>query len=836
LSSVIPKEGKDRTDAVFTQSQVFLHAEQIRDRYIEKPLFAVNYLNELLISNNYQQSSHPDIIATYRIIDQLKRKSTEVKDDESVPSPPPEDQTTEIQEVGKDGEEKDLRNEIVQYYLPKQLVNAIMEIGGIPPDSIETQIGIAFLDIADYTYLSKFLSSKENQDVLNGLYTAFNFVLKRHGGYLNKIEGDSIMFQFGGLIDPNTKGKSDKEALEYIARELFYSCVEMQRVCILFNQANDSFIKDSDDEEAKRAIHRAYEIINFMRGNTDLSPTINALFQIRIRIGANIGNVMIGNFGPDGAKHWDVIGSPVIEAKRMESTAPIGGLRISEAFHDILNQNDIVNSYFNRFKREAKALVGEYAHISLEDLFKLSRVILKDKKDAEFVTYSVQVNPGLPEDITRQVELLLQKDEYGADRIISMMQYYRGNRYVIDALEKLFDRLGILLRKPQMFKGMYPQHYKKLVVKLNNNRKAIDNYIQDKYSLYDIFRAFGDYQDQIKFEKELDLLPVGFESYDQFMESEESRVNANFRFKIKSIIRKSHFFHVIFPLVFKIIRTSLLEFQYMQESTAQIMEETLEVVDEEMDELEELTIQEETGETVAAPPEDLDEIGDLEEVGEIEELEELEEPSGPEALNDSETAVVEELEEVSSLEEISELDEVEEFDDVGDLEELGELEELEDTAEIAELKELSGKKDDGSDLGKPVEVELVEDEGEELDELEEVGEPQQEEIVDGVEELEELEELEEIQDETEITPAAEEKPESARPMLPVEVEDVEELDDTGEMEELEELEEFEELEEVDSSPQTAAAELKPVEVEEISDLDEIGELEELEELEEVPDT
>ena len=59
-------------------------------------------------------------------------------------------------------------------------------------------------------------------------------------------------------------------------------------------------------------------------------------FQIRIRIGANIGEVMIGNFGPSGAKHWDIVGLPVINAKRMEATAPIGGLRISSEFFDIL--------------------------------------------------------------------------------------------------------------------------------------------------------------------------------------------------------------------------------------------------------------------------------------------------------------------------------------------------------------------------------------------------------------------------------------------------------------------------------------------------------------------
>ena len=45
----------------------------------------------------------------------------------------------------------------------------------------------------------------------------------------------------------------------------------------------------------------------------------------------------VGNFGPEGAKQWDVIGVPVIKAKRMESTAPVGGYRISEELFEILD-------------------------------------------------------------------------------------------------------------------------------------------------------------------------------------------------------------------------------------------------------------------------------------------------------------------------------------------------------------------------------------------------------------------------------------------------------------------------------------------------------------------
>ena len=65
------------------------------------------------------------------------------------------------------------REEIQKYYLNQQLVEAIYAHGEIPEQSKTTIVGVGFIDIADYTFLSKFLSPVENQVMLNGLYTAF---------------------------------------------------------------------------------------------------------------------------------------------------------------------------------------------------------------------------------------------------------------------------------------------------------------------------------------------------------------------------------------------------------------------------------------------------------------------------------------------------------------------------------------------------------------------------------------------------------------------------------------------------------------------------------------
>ncbi len=455
-----------------------------------------------------------------------------------------------------------LRQDIERYYLPRQLVNAIAEIGSIPNDSEEAIVGIGFLDIADYTFLSKFLSPNENQTVLNGLYSAFNWVLNKHGGYLNKLEGDSLMFQYGGPIDPHVRGLSEENAEKYIARELFYTCIELQRVCILFNQANDKFLYTEEESQTKEEIMKAFEIIRGLRSNEFLSPSINALFQIRIRIGASIGKVMIGNFGPEGSKHWDVIGMPVINAKRMESTAPIGGVRISEEYYRQLEKQGIVDSYYNRFTREASALFSVYRRIRKDELFRFNTVYIKEKKNAGYNTYSVQVEPNLPEEIVNQVELLLQKEEPGARRIIDFMKYYRGNQYVIQKLEELFDKINIQLRKDALFKILLPLRYKAILDSYKGDISSTAAEIDKKYTLKSLMDILGDLQDAVKhpssFENKESL---DFRDYDSHIQVEEENLIGMYDAIKDSIAHTSYFYNLVFPLFFAHIKTSILEYQ-----------------------------------------------------------------------------------------------------------------------------------------------------------------------------------------------------------------------------------------------------------------------------------
>jgi adenylate cyclase len=469
-------------------------------------------------------------------------------------------------------EELLLRRKIEDFYLPQQLEEAIVEAGGIHTKSNETLIAIGFLDISRYTFLSQFLSPPENQTVLNGLYSAFNWVLRKHGGYLNKIEGDSMMFHYGGPIDPLVKELDEDDTIKFMARELFYTCVELQRVSSLFNQANHNYLNKISDRSTVDAILEAYRILGELRQGY-ASASFNALFQIRIRVGASLGKVLIGNFGPDGAKQWDVIGMPVIEAKRMEASAPIGGLRITKEFFDILEDNGITTEYHRRLKREAKAMGSVYTDIAFDELFQKTVVYLKDKKNAEFETYSIQVNPSLPESIRDQSKLLLTRGETGADDIVNFIKYYRGNHFVIDQLETLFNNMNLQIRKDSLYRIMFPGKYKTLLMNSDGDAATVKQHISEENRLFDLLDLLGKLQDSVKGRESSEPDNEGdFSGYDRWMAEMRASVQRSYDLN-KGVTHQSYYFYnVIFPLFFANIKAAILEYQYKIEQAEDVEE------------------------------------------------------------------------------------------------------------------------------------------------------------------------------------------------------------------------------------------------------------------------
>jgi hypothetical protein len=288
---------------------------------------------------------------------------------------------------------------------------------------------------------------------------------------------------------------------------------------------------------------------------------LNAFFQIRIRIGANLGLVTMGNLGPDGAKHLDVTGLPVINARRMETSAPVGGLRITRELYDALDGAGVVAEYLDRFRRESGAMFGAFKEISQEELFRPSVVVLRDKRNVSFDTYSVQVSPGLPEALAYQTRLLLEQGEPGADRVVEFLQYYRGNRFVIDAVEAVFQSKGVRIRKADILRVVDVEAYRDILRSNDFKAARARAYVSSTFALFSLFQKLGLMQDQTKEYVSFQTPKTDHTDYRHRMAQEVDNVITNYRLVEQSVWRNAYFHHYVFPLVFRSLRTSIVEYQ-----------------------------------------------------------------------------------------------------------------------------------------------------------------------------------------------------------------------------------------------------------------------------------
>jgi adenylate cyclase len=453
-------------------------------------------------------------------------------------------------EVGLPPEE--LKNRIACYYVNEQLEEALLRYGRIPGDTEVATLGVGFLDIVDYSYLSSWLSPKENRLFLNGLYTAFNGTLRKRGGYLNKISGDSMMFHFGGPIDPDAMAVAEGARETHIARKLFQTCVELLETCREFNQADEGFLDRATDEESREALEQAFVIVRNLRENLAMVSSINAMFQVKVRVGASVGEVCVGNFGPEGLRQWDIIGNTVIEARRMESTAPHDGLRITSRLYDALQASKAVDEYFKAFRAKAR---GYYRQIAKDELFSNRVVVLQDKKDASFDSWAVQADPNLPEEVREQAKALLDRED-GADSVVGLVKAYRGNRLVLEALESLFAEHGIRLHKLEILRKLLPTRYREAEAKLNKGAGSLES----RASLFLLFSMLSRYQDALHGPDEV-VEELAFSGYEAYMKSVDRDLRGAMDAQRKQRSQRLYFENYLYPYVFASIKASILEAQ-----------------------------------------------------------------------------------------------------------------------------------------------------------------------------------------------------------------------------------------------------------------------------------
>jgi adenylate cyclase len=187
--------------------------------------------------------------------------------------------------------EKEATRRSFESYLPSSVVKRQLA----HPESIfevqKKELTIMFTDIKSFTTYSSTMTPDQIQEFLAEYFDAMVQIVFKYEGTVDKYIGDGLMVFFGA---PEPQPDHAIRAVN--------AAIEMQKKC---RELKEKWVK-------------------------------KGLFPLKIRIGINTGEVVVGNMGTPKKLAYTVLGSDVNLANRLESNAPVEGIMISRRTFDLL--------------------------------------------------------------------------------------------------------------------------------------------------------------------------------------------------------------------------------------------------------------------------------------------------------------------------------------------------------------------------------------------------------------------------------------------------------------------------------------------------------------------
>ncbi len=170
-------------------------------------------------------------------------------------------------------------------FLPGEVARSVADgsqslaLGGV-----RREVTVLFADVASFTTFSEAAPPEKVVALLNELFTVLTEVVFRHGGMVDKFIGDCVMAVFGTGSD-----------------------------------ARDD-AADGDDSPAARALAAAEDMHRFVEASAPAWQETYGV-EVRLGIGVNRGEALIGNLGSETRMEYTVIGDTVNVAARLEGLA-----------------------------------------------------------------------------------------------------------------------------------------------------------------------------------------------------------------------------------------------------------------------------------------------------------------------------------------------------------------------------------------------------------------------------------------------------------------------------------------------------------------------------------
>jgi class 3 adenylate cyclase len=189
--------------------------------------------------------------------------------------------------VADDVTERELLMDSFSRYVSRDLLNRVLARGERPGLEGEKQVcTILFADIRGFTTLAEHMAPEALHALLNASLRAMIEGIVDAGGFIDKFVGDKVMALFSSRADVAEAAASALRAAQHIQRRI------------------------AEVSEARQA-----------RGEC----------EVRVGIGINTGEVLVGNVGSESRMDFTAIGDVVNVADRLQSLAGRGEVLVGEA-------------------------------------------------------------------------------------------------------------------------------------------------------------------------------------------------------------------------------------------------------------------------------------------------------------------------------------------------------------------------------------------------------------------------------------------------------------------------------------------------------------------------
>jgi class 3 adenylate cyclase len=179
------------------------------------------------------------------------------------------------------------------------------------------EVSVLFADVVAFTPLAETRPAEEVVSILNELFTVLTEVVFRHGGVVDKFVGDSLMAVWGAPV--------------------------------------------AQEDHATRALSAAEDMMRFLEtASEDWRRRFDC--EIRLGVGVNSGEVVVGNIGSNKRMEYTVIGDVVNVAARLESIAQPNQVLVGESTVTLVGEG------FELRRLGARVLTGRSAETTIFEL------------------------------------------------------------------------------------------------------------------------------------------------------------------------------------------------------------------------------------------------------------------------------------------------------------------------------------------------------------------------------------------------------------------------------------------------------------------------------------